>query len=208
MTRRSSSCATYFLDGNYFFAVTRTQRSVALSSAESEFIAAVSAIADGIYLKRLLEKVLNHKVLLELRMDSSAARALLKKQGVQRTRHISTGLLWVEDKVAAGEVSVKPVAGQTNPADIGTKRLSAARLKSLMAMLGMFNMSTGMVEGADDPGRIYGKRQNMMAIMSVLSMLHLKGCDDGAAEDLSGFNYGMLVVTTVLGLLFIFLLAT
>ena len=32
VTRRSSSCATYFLNGNYFFAVTRTQRSVALSS--------------------------------------------------------------------------------------------------------------------------------------------------------------------------------
>lgn len=104
--------------------------------AESEFIAAVSAIADGIYLKRFLEKVLNHKVVLELRMDSSAARALLKKRGVQRTRHISTGLLWVQDKVSAREVAVKPLAGQTNPADMGTKAHGQQRLSYLLGNCG------------------------------------------------------------------------
>ena len=74
-----------------------------------------------------------------------------------------------------------------------------------MATLRLFNMSTCMVEGVDDSGRIYIKRQDLMAIMIVLSMLQLKGCDDVAAKEISGFNYGVLIFTTARGLLFIFL---
>ena len=99
-------------------------------------IAAVSAAADGLYLKRMLETVLGTTVFLELRMDSSAARAMLKRQGVQKTRHISTGLLWVQDKVASNELLVKPIAGQHNPADLGTKAHSQKRLKNLLGTLG------------------------------------------------------------------------
>jgi hypothetical protein len=49
-------------------------------------VAGVSALADGIYLKRLLEAVLMNKGYLELRMDSSAARSILQilqRQGVK-----------------------------------------------------------------------------------------------------------------------------
>ena len=70
-------------------------------------------------------------------------------------------------------IKLARVAGAHNPADIGTKRLPSSRLKSVMAMLGMFNMSTGLVEGADDSGRICSKRQNLMSIVSVLSLLQL-----------------------------------
>ena len=69
-------------------------------------------------------------------MDSSAARAMLKRQGVQKTRRISTGLLWVQDKVASNELLVKPIAGQHNPADLGTKVHSQKRLKNLLGTLG------------------------------------------------------------------------
>ena len=148
-TRKSSSCAQYFLNGNFFFSATRTQKSIALSSAESEFIAAVSASADGVYLKRMLQEVLGTTVFLELRMDSSAARSLMKRQGVQKTRHIATGLLWVQDKVADGELGVKPVAGQHNPSDLGTKAHSTKRLHYLMNLLG-FEKGIGEDESFED----------------------------------------------------------
>ena len=59
-------------------------------------------------------------------------------------------------------------------------------------------MTTGLVEGADDPGRIYSKKQNVHAILSVLSLLTLKGC----AEDNdvpSSPAVGLLVFTLVFG---------
>ena len=55
---------------------------IALSSCQGELISAdsaVSGMADGIYIKRMLEAVLNMKVVLELRIDSSSARALLRR---------------------------------------------------------------------------------------------------------------------------------
>ena len=69
------------------------------------------------------------------------------------------------------------VSGNVNPADIGTKRLTAGRLKSLMSLLGMYNMTTNVVEGSDDPGRIVIKKQSVRAIISALSLLQLQGCD-------------------------------
>ena len=59
-------------------------------------------------------------------------------------------------------------------------------------------MTTGLVEGADDPGRIYSKKQNMHAILSVLSLLTLKGCAED--DDLSSSpTVGLLVFTFVFG---------
>ena len=75
-----------------------------------------------------------------------------------------------------------------------------------MAMLGMFNMSAGSIEGADDPGRIYPKRQNLMSIVSVLSLLQLKGCDSSATVGPSDVSLGLLAFATMVGLLFIFFL--
>ena len=68
-------------------------------------------------------------------------------------RHLSCRILWLQGLVANGVIKLACVAGATNPADIGTKRLPSSRLRLLMAMMGMFNMSTGLVEGSDDPGR-------------------------------------------------------
>jgi hypothetical protein len=65
-------------------------------------------------------------------------------------------------------------------------------------MLGMFNMTTGLVEGSDDPGRIYSKKQNIHALLSVLSLLTLKGCAVDA--DLSSSpTVGLLVFALVFG---------
>ena len=64
--------------------------------------------------------------------------------------------------VADGTIKLACVAGASNPADIGTKRLPSSRLRSLMSLLGMFNMTTGLVEGADDPGRIYTRNRMYM----------------------------------------------
>ena len=84
-TRRSMSCSHMYLNGVFFWSASRSQKSIALSSCEAEFISAVSGMADGSYIKRMLEAVLNMKVVLELRIDSSSAPTLLQRQGVQRT---------------------------------------------------------------------------------------------------------------------------
>ena len=44
-------------------------------------------------------------------------------------------------------------------------------------------MSTDLVEGSDDPGRIYSKNQNLLSILSVLSLVQLKGCNNESVDE-------------------------
>ena len=59
-------------------------------------------------------------------------------------------------------------------------------------------MSTNTVEGSDDPGRIFIKRQRVRALVSALSLLQLQGCSN---EDIDNSDSWTLVSTLVLGFL-------
>eukprot|EP00435_Cladocopium_sp_Y103_P016294 s1770_g4.t1 len=93
--------------------------------------------------------------------------------------------------------------GAMNPADIGTKRLPANRLRSLMSLLGMYNMSTGAIEGAEDPGRVFQKKHHVMTILSVLGLLQMKGCEEDSNDVSPGASLGLMAFTAVLGFLFL-----
>ena len=54
--------------------------------------------------------------------------------------------------------------GASNPADEGTKRLPAPRFKSLMCILGMYDLKRGCLEGLEDPGGIFKKKQSMISL--------------------------------------------
>ena len=47
------------------------------------------------------------------------------------------------------------ISSHSNPADIGTKRLAAPRMRSLMSLFGLYNKSNGCLEGADNLGRVF-----------------------------------------------------
>eukprot|EP00435_Cladocopium_sp_Y103_P054957 s1622_g18.t1 len=88
-----------------------------------------------------------------------------------------------------------------NPADVGTKRLPAPRMRSLMSTLGMYNVQTGNLEGVDDPAGIYKKKGNVVgqiaAILSVLSLHQVQGCQPGG-HDSDGDSPSNLVVFTLM----------
>lgn len=72
---------------------------------------------------------------LRLRSDSSAARGLCHRQGVGRIRHMDAKYLWIQDCVKRGEAKLSKIDGEENPADIGTKPLTAARIHYLISKL-------------------------------------------------------------------------
>jgi len=69
--------------------------------------------------------------------------------------NLSCRVLWLQNLIASGSIILRSISGHTNPADIGTKRLSAGRMKSLMSVLGLFNNATGALEGFDDPAKVF-----------------------------------------------------
>ena len=131
--------------------------------------------------------------------DSSGAKGILLRQGVGKVRHLSCRILWLQDLINNGQVKLSTVPGALNPADIGTKRLPCNRLKSLMSVIGMYNLSTGNLEGSDDPGNLFRKKQHVLSVLSVLGLLNLKGCSEDVAES-SDASFGMMAFTFVLGI--------
>ena len=174
-----------YLNSIFFWSVSRSQKSIALSSCEAEFISAVSGMADGIYIKRMLEAVLNMKVVLELRIDSSSARALLQRQGVQRTRHISAGLLWVQQKVEEREAAIRPVPGKENSSDLGTKSHSSKRLRFLLGLISYLEYAGGPRVGAQEEEirRVKGLRPERAQQLTCLLLAALSQQGHGMEVD-------------------------
>ena len=104
------------LNGVVIFTSSRGQKSVSLSSAQGELNALVSSAADGIYLKRCLELLVEETVKHECLVDNSTALHLCHRRGPGKLRHIAGKLLWIQDLVAQEELQVKAVGTTYNVA--------------------------------------------------------------------------------------------
>ena len=70
-------------------------------------------------------------------VDNSACRQIANKLGTGRLRHIQGKLLWIQHMTKSGQIKIKAVGTTWNPADLGTKTLSADRHRMLCYMLNM-----------------------------------------------------------------------
>ena len=110
-----------YWNGALIHTLTRTQKAVALSSCEAAYVAMTTGASEGVSLKNCIEFLAGEHCHIVLRCDSISARAFCHRQGVGRVRHISCGLLWLQDLVEKGEVEVKQVSAWRNTADLSTK---------------------------------------------------------------------------------------
>ena len=60
--------------------------------------------------------------------DASAVLGIINRKGLGKTRHIDTGLLWIQQTVAKRELSFNKVHGKENPADLYTKYLDESTI--------------------------------------------------------------------------------
>ena len=60
-------------------------------------------------------------VSVKCKTDSSAAKGIAGRRGIGKTRHVDVCFLWLQEKVAAREVTVQQIPGDCNPADLMTK---------------------------------------------------------------------------------------
>lgn len=76
-TRGSTTGAVIAVNANPVFWFSRTQKSIATSSAENEFIAAASGLQEGIYIQRLLwDELQDHALNGELEPDLTQATSV------------------------------------------------------------------------------------------------------------------------------------
>ena len=136
--RKSTSGACHFLGQSLVSWASKKQNSVAISTAEAEYIAAGSCCAQVLWIKHQLEDygITFDKV--PIRCDNTSAINLTKNP-VQhsRTKHIEIRHHFIRDHVNCGDVILEYVSTDVNWADIFTKPLAEDRFCKIRIELGM-----------------------------------------------------------------------
>ena len=110
-TSRSTSGGIMLIGGHAIESWSSTQRSITLSSAEAELVAAVKMCSELIGLTQLAA---DWGLQLQGRVhaDSSAATAVAERKGNGRLRHMRVGDLWIREKVERDELKIQKVNGE------------------------------------------------------------------------------------------------
>ena len=90
---------------------------------------------DGKCVKSVLEW-LGYEVEWKLWFDSSAAKAMVLRDGIGKVKHLDVRALWLQAERAKNGLIVRQVAGEKNPSDLGTKAHPVARFILLRKMCG------------------------------------------------------------------------
>ncbi|GKB74395.1 hypothetical protein Tco_0935807, partial [Tanacetum coccineum] len=115
---------------------TQKQPTVALSSCESEFMAATGAACQALWLKRLLSELTGwEEKRITLKVDNVSAIALVRNPVFHgRSKHIDIRYHFIRECVENGHINVEHISGELQRADILTKALP--RLKFVTMLLG------------------------------------------------------------------------
>ncbi|CAK0790198.1 unnamed protein product, partial [Prorocentrum cordatum] len=139
-TRRAMTCGIAKLDGVHFAAFARRQGVQSTSSGEAEFYGATSVVMGGKLVKNMLEW-LGFKVTWELGIDSSAAKAMINREGVGKVKHLDVRALWIQQGRKVHGLIIKKESGTKNVADLGAKAHTTERFEYLRELAGIMDCS-------------------------------------------------------------------
>ena len=127
-TRKSTSGGILKIGEHIIKSWSTTQSVISLSSGEAEYYGMVRGASMGIGLRAVLEDLGVKKVNLEVKTDAAAAVGIANRQGLGKVRHLETSQLWLQGKVADGEIEITKVKGEENVADALTKHVNAEKV--------------------------------------------------------------------------------
>ena len=135
-TCKSTSGGMIFRGMHLLKSWSTNQQIVALSSGEAELYASVKGAAQTLGMISMGVDF-GEELTGTVYSDSSAALGILTRSGLGKVRHIRVQYLWLQEKVASNDLSVRKVAGETNPADLLTKGLAQELLRRHVSFAGM-----------------------------------------------------------------------
>lgn len=117
----------------------RLQGIVALSTTEAEFVAAVSAGQEILWLRNLFTEFgFTLSSPSTLYIDNLSALSVAKNpEHHGRMKHLDLRFYWLRDEVAKGHIKVVHLRTSDMPADILTKSLAKPKVLEMVQMLGL-----------------------------------------------------------------------
>ncbi|CAH9119560.1 unnamed protein product [Cuscuta europaea] len=136
--RKSTTSYVFTLCGSCISWKSQLQPIVALSTTKAEYVAATEAFKEAIWLSRLVAEIGFLKQDVTVFSDSQSAIQLCKNPVFHdRTKHIDVRFHFIRDVLDAGKVKLCKIPSEFNPADMGTKCLSAEKLLSCKRILNL-----------------------------------------------------------------------
>ena len=124
------------IGGHFIKGWSKTQNSIALSSAEAELIAMAKLSAEALGLISLARDLGEEKIG-KVWADSSAAIAIVNRLGAGKLRHIHIGSLWIQEVQKDRRLKFHKVAGVANCADLMTKNVARQTREVHMSLDGV-----------------------------------------------------------------------
>ena len=200
-TRKSLSSGQIYINQALMYSFVRGQKVVTLSSGEAELVALTQAVSEGILIQKAWEFLVDDDACMVARTDSSVARAISQRAGVGRVRHLQTSCLWIQQWVSMRRLRVAAIPTEMNPADAGTKILTAKRLQMLCGVMGIVNEDGTRVgtTNAREDLHVSGLqlRRALKMVQAVLTV-QLQGCanvgENGQSSSIEETFYVMRVI--------------
>ena len=95
------------------------------------------SLQEAIMIKGVVETLTGDECKLVHRVDNSACRALLNREGLGGLKHVDLAYLWCQEKRKSGVYTANSIGARFCPPDIGTKPHSAPRCRMLSFMCGV-----------------------------------------------------------------------
>jgi hypothetical protein len=137
-TRRSTTGYVFLLSGAAISWSSRLQSTVAASTTEAEYMAAASAVKEGLWLRKLMLDFKKPVTTLVIMCDNQAAITLLKNHiSSTRTKHIDVMYHFAREHVARKEIAFTYISTQHMVADCLTKPLPPTKLEECCSAMGL-----------------------------------------------------------------------
>ncbi|GKB43752.1 retrovirus-related pol polyprotein from transposon TNT 1-94 [Tanacetum coccineum] len=141
MDRKSTSGACQILGGKLVCWSAKKQQSVAMSSAEAEYVAAAGCCASILWMKSQLSDYDIHYKMVPIFCDNTSAIAISNNPVLHsRTKHIDIRYHFIRDHILKGDIELHFIPTEYQLADIFTKPLDEPTFTRLKAELGMLNI--------------------------------------------------------------------
>ena len=137
--RHSTSGVVFFSANGPISWLSKRQSTVALSTAESEYVALFSSVKEAVWLKQLFEDLgESQSNPIYINCDNMSALAIANNsKSNKNVKHMEIKYHYVRETIESKVVATKYCPTEVMVADILTKPLARARFEALCAMLGL-----------------------------------------------------------------------
>ena len=136
--RRSTGGMVFYLNGGLITWCSHKEKRVALSSCESEFMAATAAAMQAKWLRSLLSELTKKLQCVTLFVDNRSAIELMKNPVFHgRSKHIDIKFHYIRECVERGEITMKWIGTLEQKADSLTKAMAVTKLGEMRQILGV-----------------------------------------------------------------------